>query len=173
MLKTSFRPGCSKRSRCKAARRVPIRRMGAGARRTQPVRRSAARARQRRRWAFFSSLLDPAAGICPGSEAVRDRVGKASQHRPTSPRSSRMATMLPEPVFMCLRESRPGRLARPRCPSTCPLRRVSRSGSGGGGPRMEWTAQWPTGGEASGCARLMMAARKSMWRGMSFDLEGG
>jgi len=59
--KTRLRPGCSKRSRCpstslgtvslpngKAARRVPIRRMGVGARRTESVRR---------RWAFFSSLL--------------------------------------------------------------------------------------------------------------------
>ena len=52
------RPGCSKRSRCKAARPVPIRRMGAGARRTEPVRRSAARTRERRRWAVFSGLLD-------------------------------------------------------------------------------------------------------------------
>src|SRR3970282_429101 len=58
--KNSLCPGCSKRSRCKAARRVPIRRMGAGARRTWSVRRSAARARQRRRWAFFSSLLEGA-----------------------------------------------------------------------------------------------------------------
>src|SRR5574337_1916190 len=31
--------------------------MGAGARRTESIRRSAARARQRRRWVFFSSLL--------------------------------------------------------------------------------------------------------------------
>ena len=34
-----------------------------GARRTRSVRRSAARARQRRRWAFFSSLVGPLRGV--------------------------------------------------------------------------------------------------------------
>ncbi len=49
--KTRFRPGCSKRSRCKAARAGPTEAYAGYA-------AGSARARQRRRWAFFSSLLE-------------------------------------------------------------------------------------------------------------------
>ena len=58
--------GCSKRSRCEAARDVPTEAYAGYA-------AGSARARQRRRWAFFSSLLGPSDGPVRGGIARGDR----------------------------------------------------------------------------------------------------
>jgi len=88
LKKTRSCPGCSKRSTRKAER--DARREG-----TYHVRRSAARARQRRRWAFFSNLLDRGHGAPPMTQFHRqDRIMK------TPPAAVWMPAAAPE-VAVC------------------------------------------------------------------------